>query len=124
MDGTSSLRVPHAWEAELSAFVRRNRDRPTMLEIDDPAIGAQVQETGLALVGATYDSHDHRIALMFAGRARRDVHFTRTLGDVRAISVSSDARDVDRALYIESNGGGTLLTFLDEARASFASANA
>ena len=124
MDGTSSLRVPHAWEAELSAFVRRNRDRPTMLEIDDPAIGAQVQETGLALVGATYDSHDHRIALMFAGRARRDVHFTRTLGDVRAISVSSDARDVDRALYIESNGGGTLLTFLDEAHQQLASANA
>jgi nucleotide-binding universal stress UspA family protein len=124
MEGTSSVRAPQAWDAELHAFVRRNQDRLTMLEIDDPTIGAQVQETGLALVGATYDSHDRRVALMFAGRARHDVHFTRTLGDVRGIAVSSDARDVDRALYIESNGGGTLLTFLDEPRAPFASVNA
>jgi len=124
MEGTSSLRTPREWDAELSAFVRRNRDRPTMLEIDDPTIGAQVQETGFALVGATYDSHDHRVALMFAGRAHRDAHFTRTLGDVRALAVSSDARDVDNALYIESDGGGTLLTFLDEPRGMSASANA
>lgn len=124
MEGTSSLRAAAEWDAELSAFVRRNRDRPTMLEIDDPTIGAQVQETGLALVGAAYDSHDHRVALMFAARARRDVHFTRTLGDVRSLAVSSDARDVDQALFIESDGGGTLLTFLDEPRAMSASANA
>ncbi|HEX7978572.1 MAG TPA: universal stress protein [Gemmatimonadaceae bacterium] len=124
MDGTSSLRAASEWDAELSAFVRRNRDRPTMLEIDDPTIGAQVQETGLALVGAAYDSHDHRVALMFAGRIGPDVHFTRTLGDVRSLAVSSDWRDVDNALYIESAGGGTLLTFLDEARAISASANA
>lgn len=122
MEGTSSLRAAEEWDAELSAFVRRNRDRPTMLEIDDPTIGAQVQETGLALVGAAYDSHDHRVALMFAARARHEVHFTRTLGDVRSLAVSSDSRDVDRALYIESGGGGTLLTFLDEPRAMSASA--
>jgi nucleotide-binding universal stress UspA family protein len=116
MEGTSSVRTPEAWDAELSAFVRRNRDRPTMLEIDDPTIGAQVQETGFALIGATYDSHDRRVALMFAGSARQDAHFTRTLGDVRSLAVTSDARDVDHALYIESDGGGTLLTFLDEMR--------
>jgi nucleotide-binding universal stress UspA family protein len=124
MDGTSSVRAPAEWDMELNAFALRNRNRPTMLEIDDPALGAQVQETGLALVGAAYDAHDHRVALMFAGRARGDVHFTRTLGDVRAIAVSSDVRDVDRALYIESNGGGTLLTFLDAPRATSASVNA
>jgi nucleotide-binding universal stress UspA family protein len=124
MEGTSSIRAPEAWDAELSAFVRRNRDRPTMLEIDDPTIGAQVQETGFALVGATYDSHDHRVALMFAGRASREAHFTRTLGDVRSLAVTSDARDVDHALFIESDGGGTLLTFVDESRPVFASVNA
>lgn len=121
MEGTSSLRVPAEWDTELSAFVRRNRDRPTRLEIDDPVIGAQVQETGLALVGATYDSHDRQVALMFAGR---EAHFTRTLGDVRVIAVSSDARDVDRALYVESDGGSTLLTFLAEPHATSASVNA
>jgi nucleotide-binding universal stress UspA family protein len=124
MVGTSSVRVPEAWDAELRGFVRRNRHRPTMLEIDDPTIGAQVQETGFALVGATYDAHDHRVALMFAGRGRQDAHFTRTLGSVRSLAVSSDARDVDHALYIQSDGGGTLLTFLDEPRSTSASANA
>jgi nucleotide-binding universal stress UspA family protein len=124
MQGTSSLRVPEEWTTELSAFVQRNQDRPTRLEIDDPTIGAQVQETGLTLVGATYDSRDQRIALMFGGRARGEGHFTRTLGDVRGLAVSSDARDVDHALFIESDGGGTLLTFLEEPRAMPASVNA
>ena len=124
MQGTSSLRVPAQWATELEAFVQRNHDRPTMLEIDDPTIGAQVQETGLALVGATYDSRDHRLALMFGGRAPGEGHFTRTLGDVRALAVSSDAHDVDRALFIESDGGGTLLTFLAEPRGMPASVNA
>jgi len=114
MEGTSSLRTPAEWDVELSAFVRRNRDRPTKLEIDDPAIGAQVQETGLVLTGATYDAHDRRIALMFGQRAGSASHFTRTLGDVRSLAVSSDAREVDRALFIESKSGGTLLTFLAE----------
>jgi len=124
MEGTSSVRASEAWDAELGAFVRRNRDRPTLLEIEDPTIGAQVQETGFALVGATYDAHDQRIALMFAGRTRQDAHFTRTLGDVRSLAVTSDARDVDHALYIESDGGGTLVTFLDDSRPALASANA
>jgi nucleotide-binding universal stress UspA family protein len=121
MQGTSSLRAPAQWAAELEAFVQRNHDRPTMLEIDDPSIGAQVQETGLALVGATYDSRDQRVALMFGGRAQHEAHFTRTLGHVRALAVSSDAHDVDRALFIESDNGGTLLTFLEEPRAMPAS---
>jgi len=121
MQGTSSLRVPEEWTRELEAFVRRNQERPTMLEIDDPSIGAQVQETGLALVGATYDSRDQRVALMFGGGAPGEVHFTRTLGNVRSLAVSSDARDVDRALFIESESGGTLLTFLEEPRAMTAS---
>jgi len=124
MQGTSSLRVPEEWTTELEAFVQRNQDRLTMLEIDDPAVGAQVQETGLALVGATYDSRDHRVALMFGGGAQGEVHLTRTLGRVRALAVSSDARDVDRALFIESDSGGTLLTFLEEPRARPASVNA
>lgn len=124
MEGTTSLRVPTEWDAELSAFVRRNRERPTMLEIDDPTIGAQVQQRGLSLIGATYDARDHHVALMFAGPARRDMHFTRTLGHVNTIAVSSDAHDVDRALYVASDGGNTLLTFLDEPRATSASVNA
>lgn len=114
MSGTSTVREPAEWADELQAFVRRNRDRRTTLEVDDPSVGAQVQEFGLALVGATYDPHDHQVSLMFSDGARRDVHLTRNLDHVRTVAVTSDPLDVDRALYIESERGGTLLTFLDE----------
>jgi nucleotide-binding universal stress UspA family protein len=123
MTGTSSVREPAEWDAELRAFVLRNRDRRTALEVDDPAIGAQVQESGLALVGATYDPHQQHLALMFGG-ARDGVHLTRSLQHVHAVAVTSGPRDEDRALYIESDGGSTLLTFLDEPHQVAPSANA
>jgi nucleotide-binding universal stress UspA family protein len=123
MSGTSSVREPAEWDAELRAFVMRNRDRRTALEVDDPAIGAQVQESGLALVGATFDPHGHQLALMFGG-GRDGVHLTRNLEHVHAIAVTSGPRDVDRALYIESEAGSTLLTFLDEPHSAAPSANA
>ena len=121
MSDTSTLREPAAWDAELRAFVKRNRDRPTALEVEDPKLGAQVQERGLSLVGASYDPHDRRVALMFGDSARR-VHFTRNLAHIRSVVVTSGLRD-DRALWIDSDDGGTLVTFLEGTRAS-PSANA
>jgi nucleotide-binding universal stress UspA family protein len=121
MTGTSSVREPAEWDAELRAFVDRNRDRPTALEVDDPTLGAQVQERGLALVGASYDPHERQIALMF-GDAERRVHFTRNLAHIRAVAVTSGPRD-DRALWIRSDDGATLVTFL-EAAPAVPSANA
>ena len=116
MTGTSTVRAPEEWDEELRAFVQRNHNRRTTLEIDDRNIGAQVQETGYALVGATYDSHDHRIALMFGGGAPGRAHLTRSLGNVNSVAVASGARDVDRALCIECDDGYALLTFLDQER--------
>jgi nucleotide-binding universal stress UspA family protein len=121
MTGTSNVREPGLWDAELRAFVKRNRDRPTALEVDDPKLGAQVQERGLALVGASYDPHDRHVALMF-GDSEHRVHFTRNLAHIRAVAVTSGPHD-DRALWIESDDGATLVTFLEGSRAS-PSANA
>lgn len=123
MSGTSSVREPADWDAELRAFVMRNHDRRTTLEVDDPVIGAQIQESGLPLVGATFDLRDHHLSLMFGG-TRGGAHLTRNLGHVHAVAVTSDPEDVDRALYIESDEGSTLLTFLDEPRPADPSANA
>jgi nucleotide-binding universal stress UspA family protein len=114
MNGTSSVREPAEWDAELRAFVQRNRDRPTALEVDDPKLGAQVQERGLALVGASYDPHDRHVALMF-GDAEQRVHFTRNLAHIRDVAVTSGPHD-DRALWIASDEGATLVTFLDGSR--------
>ena len=87
------VRASEEWDDELQAFVRRNHHRRTTLEIDDRNIGAQVQEFGYALVGATYDPHDHRIALMFGGGAPGRAHLTRSLGNVRSVAVASGSRD-------------------------------
>jgi nucleotide-binding universal stress UspA family protein len=119
MSDTSSVREPAEWDAELRAFVQRNHDRPTALEIDDPKLGAQVQERGLTLVGASYDPHDRRVALMF-GDAKRRVHFTRNLARIRSVAVTSGPHD-DRALWIQSDDGATLVTFLEQLRGSSSS---
>lgn len=123
MTGTSTVREPEEWDEELQAFVRRNHDRRTTLEIDDVNIGAQVQESGYSLVGASYDPHDHQIALMFGGGEHGQAHLTRSLGNVKSVAVSSGPRDEDRALCIESDYGSALLTFLDRPAPSRPSAN-
>jgi len=111
MSGTFQVEEPAAWDAELRAVVERNHDRPTALEVDDRTLGAQVQERGLSLVGASYDPHDRRVALMFSDAQRR-VHLTRSLARIRSVAVTGDPRD-DHALWIESDDGATLVTFLD-----------
>ena len=46
------------------------------------------------------------------GDAERRVHFTRNLAHIRGVAVTSGPRD-DRALWIESDEGATLVTFLE-----------
>ena len=111
MNGTSTLRSSETWDEELRAFAERNHDRLTLLEIDDVAIGAQVQESGYPLAGASYDPHDHRVALMFGGSSAGAPHLTRSLGGIRSVSVASSSTDVDIALCIESDAGRAVLTF-------------
>ena len=114
MSGTSTVREPSEWDAELRAFVLRNHDRRTTLEIDAPSLGAQVQESGFSLVGASYDPRDGHVALMFTDSRHPEVHLTRSVDRVRTVAVTSGPRDEDRALYIESDEGSTLLTFFEE----------
>ncbi len=112
MTGTSTVTVPDAWAAELESFAGRNRQRRTALELDDRTLGAQVQQSGYLLAGATYDPHDRRIELMFEQTPRSGVHFTHTLGRVRSVDVRTSTRGADDALCIESDEGIALLTFL------------
>ena len=115
MTGTSRLRKPEEWAEELAAFSRRNQARLTALEIDDMSIGAQVQESGYALLGASYDRRDNQVSLMFADPSRPEAHLTRTMGHVRSVAVSAGLGGGDGALCIESDQGSTVLTFIDRA---------
>ena len=99
------------WADQLDAFTRRNIGRRGTLEVDDPELGAQAQETDYPLLGATYDHHDRRVDLMVGELGSVDRHLTRSIGDVNAIDVLTDDRGRDVALRIAHGAGQTLLTF-------------
>ncbi|HEY2162338.1 MAG TPA: universal stress protein, partial [Gemmatimonadaceae bacterium] len=102
---------PGDWGVQLDAFSRRNVGRRGTLEVDDPEIGAQAQEVDYPLRGATYDSHDQRVTLMFGELAWGAPHFTRGIAGPSAVDIMQDERGRDLALRVAHGAGQTLLTF-------------
>jgi nucleotide-binding universal stress UspA family protein len=109
--GTGSTTDAAAWPAVLDAFTVRNSGRRVRVEVDDPAIGAQVQASGFTLAGATYDVHDRRVDVMLGAPAGARSHLTRGIGDVTALAVARDATGRDTALQIRHGAGETLVVF-------------
>ena len=104
--------VPHGeWGRQLDEFSRRNVGRRGTLEVDDPEIGAQAQEFDYPLRGATYDSHDQRVTLMFGEWGWGAPHLTRGIAGATAVDVLQDERGRDLALRVAHGAGQTLLTF-------------
>ena len=105
------------WPALVEAFSERNAGRPTQLEIDDPELGAQFQETGYTLLGASYDRRDDRLEIMLAapggGGHTGGGHLTHTVGKVTSIAVLTDSREHDLALQARHGQGQTILLFRD-----------
>ncbi len=110
MNGTAESRAPLEWAVLIDNFSRRNAGRRTIVEIDDPALGAQILESGFVLQGAAYDHHDNRVELMLGDGTMR--HLTRTIADVTSISVYTDHLGSDAALRVAHGSGQTLLTFI------------
>jgi nucleotide-binding universal stress UspA family protein len=109
VDSSDSAR----WPALLQAFSERNAGRPTQLEIDDPALGAQLQESGYLLLGASYDRRDDRLELMLGSPGAGAGHMTHTIGNVTSVAVLADPRQRDMALQARHGHGQTILTFAD-----------
>lgn len=99
------------WVAEMDAFTRRNTGRRGTLEVDDPDLGAQAQENDYPLVGATFDSHDQRLELMFGAAGDVGHHLTRSIGGVDEIDTLTNESGQDIALRVVHGKGQTLLTF-------------
>jgi nucleotide-binding universal stress UspA family protein len=99
------------WAPEMDSFTRRNVGRRGTLEVDDPEIGAQAQENDYPLLGATFDSHDQRLELMFGEPGDRGHHLTRSIGNIREIDTLTNESGHDIALRIVHGTGQTLLTF-------------
>ena len=101
------------WPAMVAMFSRQNAGRPTRLEVDDPSLGAQTQESGYALVGASYDRRDGRLELMLGDimtGARRLMH---SVGGVQSLAVRTEPDGRDEALQVRHGTGQTILTFRD-----------
>ena len=100
------------WAQKLDDFSRRNTGRRGSLDVDDPALGAQVEMTGYQFLGAAYDSRSHRAQLMFGSMAGARPHLVRGMSNIKSVEVlSGEADDRDAALSIVSDDGQTLLVF-------------
>jgi nucleotide-binding universal stress UspA family protein len=109
--GTVESTWPDEWVPLLDEFSRRNAGRPTALEEDAPSLGAQLQETGRVLVGASYDPRDRRVVLTLGDARRTADHHTRLIDAVTSVAVHNDADGRDVALRVTHGDGQTLLTF-------------
>lgn len=111
MTGDASTDDPAAWRDVLAAASKRNAGRVVDVEVDDPAIGAQVQASGYVLRGIDYDPADHRVDVMLDAGPDDDAHLTRTITRVRSISIASSPAGQDVAIEIAQGRGHTLILF-------------
>jgi len=109
--GASIRQMPYDWARVLADFSRRNHGRRTTLEVDDPSIGAQTQETGYALMGASYDRRDRGVELMLGLPGARSPHLTRSISSVDSVAVLVDPAGGDLGLCIRHGDAQTLLMF-------------
>ena len=111
--GTTESLDPSEWRLALEGFAVRNVGRRTVLEIDDPALGAQSALRGYALLGATFDPRDLHAELMFGDPGDRRRHLTRTIPRVGSVAVLTGPDGRDTALRIEHGKAQTLVLFAD-----------
>lgn len=114
LTGASMRQTPETWARVLTEFARRNDGRRTTLEVDDPDIGAQTQESGYALIGASYDHHDDRIELMLGVPRAGGPHLTRSIAGVTFLSILTDSTGHELGLCIRHGQGQTLLMLAPE----------
>ena len=102
--------IPKAdWSRALQAFSERNAGRYTSVEIDDPELGAQLQQRDFKLQGVSYDPRDDRVEIMLGGFEGVGPHLTHTVGEPRDVDILTDDAGRDLALRVSENGVQTLL---------------
>jgi nucleotide-binding universal stress UspA family protein len=104
-------REEHAdWSQTLDDFTRRNRGRRGRLEVDDSALGAQVEMTGYRFLGAVYDRPSRRAQLMFGSEGRVGPHLVRGISNIKWVEIlGGGSGDRDTVLSIANDDGQTLL---------------
>lgn len=110
---TTESTDPALWPAMLEQFTARNAARATQLEVDDPDLGAQLQQSGYTLLGVSYDRRDDRLAIMLGAPAGGTGHLTHTVGGVTSIAVLTGPQQRDLALQARHGRGQTILSIRD-----------
>lgn len=111
--GGFASRSPDEWAVVLDGFSRRNRGRRVVLEVDDPHVGTQMQATGYALVGVSYDHNGRSAQIMLADPLHETAHLTHTIPNVTAVALRSRPTGKDDALRVDHREGAVLLRMLD-----------
>lgn len=75
------------WATVLENFTERNAQRPTLIEVDSPELGAQEQERGFPLRGIVYDHRDERISIMLGELEGAEPHLTHSIADVKSVAI-------------------------------------
>jgi hypothetical protein len=96
-------------DAELNAFTTRNAGRTCSIEMDRPDFGAQSLGHGMPLVGATYDTHDRSISLMFGASSLLGEHLTHRVPGSASVHTIANAEGRDQVMRIVHEGGQTLI---------------
>jgi hypothetical protein len=104
------------WETFLDEFSRRNRMRPTHLEVIGEEIGAQEEETLLPFTGISFESKgtaSGSLEIILGGESVADArHLTHTVTGVKRILPLLGTGALEDGLGIESEDGvKTLLRF-------------
>ncbi len=98
------------WPAFLDCFSRQHEGWLVKLEILDPELGAQTEETGLALAGLTdeWDEAEGNTITIMAGN-EPDGHVTHSINNATEVSLERTDEGADVALSIKSADGTTAL---------------
>ena len=102
------------WTARLQEFTQRNAGRLTIIEEDDPVLGAQREEQGIEFRGAAYDPRDRSVAIMLGHLEGADGHVTHVVHDVVSIDVLKRTAQQDEAMRVAHGQGQTIVRFYSE----------
>lgn len=100
------------WTALLRDFTEQNVGRVTRLEEDDPAFGAQVQETRYQLRGVAYDPHGQSVEIMLGDQFSTEHRLTRSIGHVTSVDVLTGPDGRQTALRVAHGDAQTLLRLI------------
>jgi len=111
-----------AWTLYLNEFNKRNKSRPTWLQVFGEA-GAQSEEQGLPLLGISLEEKGAdapRLQIMLGGHdAIESRHLTHMVSGVESLmsQVGTDGRD-EAIEFVDKHGEASLLIFKHRARAA------